>query len=248
MKKQYGIIFTAVLIGLLASGLSFGEAAAKGAWTPKESCMMEIEYLKDVGANKGSFFDAKTERCFIRYDFGSGEKVRTQSHNFCYPMFDVHQAVWGNPLNIFQDNQTKFYSGFYWVYLGCMEFTDNVIRDPLRGSQKTGGGSDFSYEANTCDGGCRVDQYTLTGPAKNALSALDGKVVGKTFVQIKDKNGNLDYGDFTLCLQSMGAKNPAFFRYGGGNSWSYMGGYLKGSKVCMAGTMSGNYVLVDMGK
>jgi len=249
MKKNYGIVLAAIFIGLLVTGVSVGDAEARQQFSPGEECALEISSFSKM--DQGSFFDPETQRCYIRYFYNSNNSTKGNyfgKQNSCYPDFNVRQAVWTN--NIF-DIKSKTNLPWFWQELGCMggpsNQSDNVIKDPLRGNHDTGAGGSFGYEAQTCAGACRIDQHALTGKAKNALGALDGKVVGKTYVQIKDKNGTLDYGNFTLCLQAMGAKNPAFFRYGGGNTWSYMGGYLKGAQFCMVGTMSGNYVLVDMG-
>jgi len=120
-----------------------------------------------------------------------------------------------------------------------------VIIDPERGSEQLGQGAGFGYEAQTCDGRCRIAQSALTGVGKRALGSAPGQVIGKTYVQIFDQSGNLDYGEFSLCLPAKGADAPAFYRLGGGNTWTYMGGYWRGNQFCMSGTMSGNYILVD---
>ena len=91
-----------------------------------------------------------------------------------------------------------------------------------------------------------MTKSNLTGAAIRSLGSLTGKILGKTYVQIRDDDGNLTSGDFKLCLQAKGAKNPYFFRFGGGKAWNPVGGYWNGARFCMNGTSSGNFVLVDL--
>ena len=232
--KRFSQSSLIVIIGIVL--LVLAPAACVTATSPGEAC--------------GFFgiWSSDTQLCYVK-DFSTT----------CAPLYDMYAFTGTN----FQDVSD-------WDMVGCgyppgeepeetPEVTPEVtpeatpeatpisyvIIDPERGSEHLGQGVDFGYEAQTCDGRCRIALSALTGAAKRALTSAPGKVVGKSYVQIFDQSGSLDYGNFTLCLSARGADAPAFYRLGGGNGWVYMGGYWKGNQFCMRGTMSGNYILVD---
>lgn len=239
MKRNLLFSSLTVMIVLIAVGLSAIPAQAQSIYlTPAEECYMDMIF--SLGSfDRGSFWDSGTQRCYIRYSDGMG------MNSICYPGFNTFQAV-----TLTAASPRNSGSVWFWDYMGCTTFDGhgNLIIDPNKGNADLGGGATFGYEADTCDGKCQISRYGLTPPAKNALGNLPGKVIGKSYIQIRDKSGDLDFGEFTFCLPAKNAKNPAFYRYTGNGNWSYKGGWWKGDQFCMFGTMSGNYVLIAEGK
>lgn len=224
-----------LVIGIVL--LALAPSACIPPSTPEQACL----YFGDVmDPEADTIWSDETDLCYLM-----------DSTSACYPQYALFEFTGTDFLDISQ-----------WTMVGCgylpgeepeptPEATpkatpqSHVIIDPERGSEKLGQGAGFGYEALTCDGRCRIALSDLTGAGKRALNSAPGQVIGKNYVQIFDQSGNLDYGYFTLCLYAKGADAPAFYRLGGGNSWVYMGGFWKGNQFCMAGTMSGNYILTD---
>ena len=236
MKKGI-ILFAGVLVFvLLFAGFSTKDAKAVFFWTPQSACE---DALSTPGYNffPGGGYDTVRERCLLGW-----EHEATGAKNHCHPKLDVWQSVWGMP-SINSDRDGKTASFWCYEFVGC---TGDFIKDPNQGSAKLGGGVQFNYERGTCGNGCNITKFGVTAPAKRALGSLDGKVMNKSYVQIKDDNGALVSGEFSLCFYAKGAKNPNFFRWAGGNTWTPMGGFWEGNNFCMNGNYSGNYVMVDL--
>jgi hypothetical protein len=234
MKTRVAFLIITVVLVLAAAGLFAGEAKALGI-PPEFFCMMSINIMESEGWGTG-YWVAASQQCYL--------KIYPS-----FPDYDMFVSIYGT-CSGYYGFQTVIdgFGGIEFLLIGCFgggSSNGNVFTDPLAGQQNLGDGAGFGYDANTCDGKCSISRHGLTPAAKNALGELPGKVIGKTFVQIKDKNGDLDIGNFTLCLPAKSANTPAFYRFVGSGNWSYIGGYWKGDQFCMAGTMSGNYVLVD---
>lgn len=237
MKKNLFLFVAVFVIVLFAAGLSAEEAKAIiPTLTPAQDCQHILDSLASWGWLIGGHWDPVAQQCLFKFDSGYGK-------NSCYPNFDA-LAV-SEPIVFDPRNGGVIIVSYFWKFGGCVG-DGSYIKDPNRGEANLGDGISFQYENQTCANGCDITKFGLTGAAKNALGSLKGKVLGKTYVQIRDDDGNLVSGDFKLCYYAKGAANPYFFRYGGSKSWSPFGGYWNGNNFCMSGTTSGNYVLVDM--
>jgi hypothetical protein len=190
------------------------------------------------GLHPESHYDAAKQQCIIGFEFTPNAK------NACYPKLDIIQFVQGAAT---APRTADINGGIVYVDLvGCFTPHKGPIKDPNQGSVNLGNGVSFSYERNTCAGSCSITKFGITGVAKRDLGSVPGKVKGKTYVQIWDGDKSLISGEFTLCMNARGLKNPYYFRWAGKDNWQPMGGYWKGDNFCMAGTYSGNYVLADM--
>ena len=229
MKKSLLIFASVLVVVIFVAGISVNAAQAQHVPQPSQLCEFTLNYYDSIGALlRGSKWDAVKERCILGiYDKTNG------TTNICYPRLDIYQVEWQ--------------SSTMWTFnfIGCTG-PGGFIKENTRGESNLGNGTSFEHESQTCVNGCQVSKSALTGAANSALGSLDGKVLGKTYIQIRDNNGNLTSGDFKLCFQAKGTSNPYFYRFGGGKSWTPMGGYWNGNQFCMSGSASGNYVLVDM--
>lgn len=240
MKFKRTLIIIAILGAVLAAGFFSAEVQAEPISeediliiiSPKESCQLTIDMLVEAGIDRGSFWDSEHRECWLRTNVEGST---------CYPAYEV----WG--VEGYKDGDILIW---HWVERGCVlhyHRPEVTIVDPLMGTHMFPNGGKFKHEPLTCEGRCRIAVYALTDAAKRALGDAPGAVIGRAYIQIFDEFGDVDYGEFTFCLPHFARENLAFYRLGGGNQWTYLGGYHDGRNFCMSGTMSGNYILVDFG-
>ncbi len=168
-------------------------------------------------------------KCYFKAT--SGMKCTPSNYEVWY------QKPWYNQ---YFDN-ADFYT--YWKFGGCSSFLPNKtgykVTDTGYGSFSIGK-ADFSYEAQTCTGVCRIINR-LTPQAKADLYQIPGKVLKSVYVQIKDDNGNPVYGNYKVCFKGMKANNPQVWRWAGNET----GWVLDSTQRCFYSTYGGNYAFVN---
>ena len=107
MKKQTIFFITALILTLIFTGFSLKDVQANAGWSPKATCNDALNTSEQYYGDKGSFYNADTEECWMRFNNG-------QVANQCFPNYDVNKPVYHEPT----DGSAPYWT---WEFSGCSQ-------------------------------------------------------------------------------------------------------------------------------